>query len=113
MAEAELKERESFGYPPVVRLVRLVLKHRDPHLNREAAAALAGRLRSRFGGRVVGPEEPGIARVNDLYQRHILLKVERSVDTGKFKEAMLEDIAALRQVARYKPVRVIIDIDPY
>lgn len=113
MAHAELKERESFGYPPAVRLVRLILRHRDPHLNREAASALAGRLRSRFGGRVIGPEEPGIARINDLYQRHILLKVERSVEPAKFKEAMLEDIEALRRVARYKPVRVIVDVDPY
>lgn len=113
MAEAELKERASFGYPPVVRLVRLIMRHRDPHLTREAASALAGRLRSRFGGRVIGPEEPGIARVNDLYQRHILLKVERTVDTVKFKEAMMEDIGMLRQVPRFKPVRVIVDIDPY
>ena len=96
-----------------MRLVRLILRHRDPHLNREAASALAGRLRSRFGGRVIGPEEPGIARINDLYQRHILLKVERSVEPAKFKEAMLEDIEALRRVARYKPVRVIVDVDPY
>ena len=113
MAEAELRERESFAYPPVVRLIRLIMRHRDPHLTREAAAALAGRLRSRFGGRVIGPEEPGIARVNDLYQRHILLKVERSVDTIRFKEALLEDIAAMRLVSQYKPVRVIVDVDPY
>ena len=113
MATAELQERHSFGYPPVVRLIRLVLRHRDPQLTREAAAALAGRLRSRFGGRVVGPEEPGIARVNDLYQRHILLKVERAVDPSEFKAAMLEDLAAMRTVKQYRPVRVIIDVDPY
>lgn len=113
MATAELQERHSFAYPPVVRLIRLVLRHRDPQLTREAAAALAGRLRSRFGGRVVGPEEPGIARVNDLYQRHILLKVERAVDPSEFKAAMLEDLAAMRAVKQYRPVRVIIDVDPY
>lgn len=113
MATAELQERHSFAYPPVVRLIRLVLRHRDPQLTREAAAALAGRLRSRFGGRVVGPEEPGIARVNDLYQRHILLKVERAVDPSEFKAAMLEDLAAMRTVKQYRPVRVIIDVDPY
>ena len=113
MAAAELQERHSFGYPPVVRLVRLVLRHRDPHLTREGAAALAGRLRSRFGGRVVGPEEPGIARVNDLYQRHILLKVERAVDMVEFKALMMEDIAAMRGVDQYRPIRVIVDVDPY
>jgi len=113
MALAELQERNSFGYPPVQRLIRLILRHRDPQLTRECAAALAGRMRSRFGGRVVGPEEPGIARVNDLYQRHILLKMERDVDPARFKSALLEDIAAMRAVDSYRPVRVIIDVDPY
>lgn len=113
MALAELQERKSFGYPPVQRLIRLILRHRDPQLTRECAAALAGRMRSRFGGRVVGPEEPGIARVNDLYQRHILLKMERDVDPARFKSALLEDIAAMRAVDSYRPVRVIIDVDPY
>ncbi len=113
MAKAEMQERHSFGYPPVQRLIRLILRHRDPHLTREGAAALAGRLRSRFGGRVIGPEEPGIARINDQYQRHILLKYERSVDAGQVKAAMQEDIAAMRQVDRYRPIRVIVDVDPY
>ena len=113
MSKAELQERHAFGYPPVVRLIRLVLRHRNPHLTRDAATALAGRLRSRFGGRVVGPEEPGIARVNDQYQRHILLKMERGVDPARFKEALSEDIAALRTVNAFRPVRVIVDVDPY
>lgn len=113
MARAELQERKSFGYPPFVRLIRLVLRHRDPHLTRTAAAALAGRLRSRFGGRIVGPEEPGIARINDQYQRHILIKYEREVDPGQVKSALLEDVEAMRSVKEYRPVRVIIDVDPY
>ena len=113
MAAAELQERRSFGYPPVVRLIRLLMRHRDPHLTREGAEALAARLRSRFGGRVIGPEEPGIARVNDLYQRHILLKVEREVDMAAFKALMMEDIAAMRAVDQYRPIRVIVDVDPY
>ena len=113
MALAEMQERTSFGYPPIQRLIRLILRHRDPYLAREGAAALAGRMRSRFGGRVIGPEEPGIARVNDQYQRHILLKYERSVDPAEVKAALMEDIEAMRAVDRYRPLRVIVDVDPY
>ena len=113
MSKAEMQEREAFGYPPVVRLIRLVLKHRDPHLVRSGASALAGRFRSRFGGRVVGPEEPPIARVNDVYQRNLLLKVEREAAPSAVKAALLEDIAAFKQVDTYKAIRVIIDVDPY
>ena len=113
MAAAELQERREFQYPPVVRLIRLVLRHRDPHKVRTGAAALAGRLRSRFGGRVVGPEEPTIARIHDAYHRHILLKLEREADLTAAKAALEEDIAAFRQVEEYKPIRVIVDVDPY
>ena len=113
MANAELQERKEFHYPPFVRLIRLVLRHRDPHRVRHGAAALAGRLRSRFGGRVVGPEEPTIARVHDTYHRHILLKLEREADSSAAKQALLEDIAAFQAVPDYKAIRVVIDVDPY
>ena len=113
MAKAELQERKEFHYPPFVRLIRLVLRHRDPQRVRQGAAALAGRLRSRFGGRVVGPEEPTIARVHDTYHRHILLKLEREADPSAAKQALLEDIAAFQAVPDYKAIRVVIDVDPY
>lgn len=113
MAKAELQERREFQYPPVIRLIRLVLRHRDPHRVRQGASALAGRLRSRFGGRIVGPEEPTIARIHDTYHRHILLKLEREADLGEAKRALQEDIAAFHALSEYKSIRVIIDIDPY
>lgn len=113
MAKAELQERVSFEYPPVVRLIRLILRHRDPHLVREGASALAGRLRSRFGGRIIGPEEPVVARINDLYQRNILLKFEREASPQAVKAALKEDVAAFKAVKPFKSIRVIIDVDPY
>jgi hypothetical protein len=39
--------------------------------------------------------------------------MERDVDPARFKSALLEDIAAMRAVDSYRPVRVIIDVDPY
>ena len=113
MAKAEMQERRTFQYPPVIRLIRIVLRHRDPQKVRSGASALAGRLRSRFGGRVIGPEEPQIPRINDQYHRHILLKFEREASPGEVKELMKEDIEAFRMVEEYRPVRVIVDVDPY
>ena len=113
MAKAEMQERKTFQYPPVIRLIRLVLRHRDPHKVRHGASALAGRLRSRFGGRVVGPEEPQIPRINDQYHRHILLKFEREASPKEVKALMKEDIEAFRMVEEYKSIRVIVDVDPY
>ena len=113
MAKAEIQERRTFQYPPVIRLIRLVLRHRDPHKVRLGASALAGRLRSRFGGRVVGPEEPQIPRINDQYHRHILLKFEREASPVEGKALMKEDIEAFQLVEEYRSIRVIVDVDPY
>jgi primosomal protein N' (replication factor Y) len=113
MAKAEMQERRTFQYPPVIRLIRLVLRHRDPHKVRHGASALAGRLRSRFGGRVIGPEEPQIPRINDQYHRHILLKFEREASPGEVKALMKEDIEAFRGVEEYRAIRIIVDVDPY
>ena len=113
MAKAEMQERRTFQYPPVVRLIRLVLRHRDPHRIRQGASALAGRLRSRFGGRVVGPEEPPIPRINDQFHRHILLKLEREAAPGAAKAALKEDIEAFKSVEEYRSIRVVVDVDPY
>ena len=113
MAKAEMQERKTFQYPPVVRLIRLVLRHRDPHKVRQGASALAGRLMSRFGGRVIGPEEPPIPRINDQFHRHILLKFEREASPAAVKVALKEDIEAFREIEGHKSIRIIIDVDPY
>ena len=113
MAKAEMQERMTFQYPPVVRLIRLILRHRNPHKVRQGASALAGRLRSRFGGRVIGPEEPPIPRINDQFHRHILLKFEREASPAAVKAALKEDIEAFREVEGHKSIRVVIDVNPY
>ena len=74
---------------------------------------MAGRLRSRFGGRVIGPEEPPIPRINDQFHRHILLKFEREASPAAVKAALKEDVEAFREVEGHKPIRIIIDVDPY
>jgi len=48
-----------------------------------------------------------------VYQRNLLLKVEREAAPSAVKAALLEDIAAFKQVDTYKAIRVIIDVDPY
>jgi len=111
--EREMAERTTHLMPPITRMIRLTLRYIDAALVHDAAHALAQRLRQRFGERVLGPETPPIARVNDLHHQVLLLNFERSLSPVRYKAWLLEDVRALGQDPRWKRVRVIVDVDPY
>ncbi|WP_302996137.1 primosomal protein N', partial [uncultured Muribaculum sp.] len=67
--EHELEERRRYGYPPFTRVINIYLKHRDEDLLIRAAAGYAETLRHLFGNRILGPDEPHIARIQSLYIR--------------------------------------------
>nr|MBP7498161.1 primosomal protein N' [Bacteroidales bacterium] len=70
----QIQEREVFKYPPFYRLIRITLKHSNKNTIKEAARLLAQSLKIVFGENLLGPEEPPIAKINNLFIRNILLK---------------------------------------
>ena len=109
----EMADRAAHHMPPVTRMIRLVLRYLDAALVEEAAHALAHRLRQRFGDRVLGPEPPALAKINDLHHQVILLLFERTLNPLQYKGLIIQDVDALGQDARWKRVRVIVDVDPF
>jgi len=109
----ELVERGRFKYPPYFRLIYIHLKHKKPEIVRDAAEIFAKELRKDLGNRVLGPTEPGVARVRGLYQRVITVKLEKdSKVIKKIKEIVLQKRALMKSSDGYKSVRVNIDVDP-
>ena len=84
----EIEERRKFNYPPFTRLIYIYLKHRDPRALDELAVAYGRRLRQLFGNRVFGPEEPLVGRVQTLYIRKLMLKIEVNASMSKVKDIM-------------------------
>ncbi len=114
MARCELAERKAFFYPPYARLVALTLRHRDVQLVRRAANALAVALRSRFGGRVLGPTTPPVDRVRDQYLVDLLLKVEAGASFARAREVVrrtLEEVIRAPK-SEFRSVFVLCDVDP-
>ncbi|WP_281509741.1 replication restart helicase PriA [Muribaculum gordoncarteri] len=108
--EHELEERRRYGYPPFTRVINIYLKHRDEDLLIRAAAGYAETLRHLFGNRILGPDEPHIARIQSLYIRKIMLKVEIQASMSKVKailrsvyEAQMAD-KSLRSLVVYYDV---------
>ncbi len=109
----ELVERKRFKYPPFFRLIYIHLKHKRPEIVRDAAEILAMELRKELGNRVLGPTEPGIARVRGLYQRIITIKLEKdATKTKRIKEIVLQKKDLMKTSDGYKSVRMNIDVDP-
>lgn len=111
-ATNELVERRNFFYPPFYRLIIFTLKHKDRDLVNEAADHFGKQLRSVFHERVLGPEFPPIARIQNYYLKEITLKVEQSASHQKVKERLHELTDQFFSVPRYKPIRLIVDVDP-
>lgn len=111
---AEIEERRVFSYPPFTRLIYIRLKHRDERELDEIARLYADRLRELFGNRVQGPAKPPVARVQSLYIRQIMLKVELNASMPKVKQILRNLYAHLR--ATTPSMRSLIlqyDVDPY
>ena len=112
MAASQLAERELFHYPPYYRLIYVYLKHRDEQLLDEAAHTMAERLRQHFGSRLLGPDKPPVARIQTLFIRKMMLKVEVSAPLSRARQLLLEVQKEILSDPRYKSLLVYYDVDP-
>ena len=112
MFVTQMQERHTFRYPPYVRLVNIVVKHRDPYCNNDAAADIAQRLRVLFGERVLGPNEPPVGRIQNWYIKHVLMKIETSVHIETAKKLIAETIVTVKTNKRFQSVQIYCDVDP-
>ncbi|MCX6306127.1 MAG: primosomal protein N' [Bacteroidetes bacterium] len=112
MFKKQLAERQKYKYPPYTRLVLLKLKHKDPDLLNKAAEELAKLLRRVFGKRILGPEFPMVSRIMNYYIKHIMFKIEREVSSGAMKAKMVEQILKFQENPAFRPVKVLMDVDP-
>jgi primosomal protein N' (replication factor Y) len=110
--QTQLAERQNFGYPPFTKLIQLTLKHKNQAKLDQVAELLAISLRKTFGTRVYGPEYPVISRINNWFQKCILLKIERQSSVVKAKELILKDIQLLTGHVDFHSVIVQPDVDP-
>jgi len=112
MFKKQLLERQKFRYPPYTRLILLKLKHKDADLLNKAADDLAKSLRLIFGKRILGPEFPMVSRIMNYFIKHIMFKIERGVSSAAMKEKLVEAIEKFRAEPAFRPVKVIMDVDP-
>ncbi len=109
----ELGERERFGYPPFTKIINIYLKHRDDNVLTEMSVRYSNMLREVFRHRVLGPEAPMVARVQNYYIRQIVLKMENEASMPKVKNILRRIYENMLTVdSRMKSVVLYYNVDP-
>jgi len=109
----ELNERMKFNYPPYVRMIHLSVRDKDERVVKDAAAFVYAQLHPRIIGECLGPAMPGISRLQGLYLREILIKLDRqAAHIQQAKQAIEEVRQLLYQYQAFRRVRLVIDVDP-
>ncbi|MBO5880538.1 MAG: primosomal protein N', partial [Paraprevotella sp.] len=85
----QMEERRMFLFPPFCRLIYVYMKHKNADVLDKLATEMSQRLRSVFGQRVLGPDVPPVARIQALYIRKIMIKVEPGISMPKVRQQLL------------------------
>ena len=108
----QLAERQMFRYPPYYRLIYVYLKHRKESVLDLAADTMATILRSGLGERVLGPDKPPIARIQTLYIKKMIVKVEQNASMAKVRDYLLAVQRSIIEDERFRSLIVYYDVDP-
>ena len=112
MVAGQLAERQMFHYPPYYRLVYVYLKNRNETLLDLMAQTMGTKLRAVFGNRVLGPDKPPVARVQTLFIRKIVLKIETNAPMARARELLVQVQKEMLMEDRFKSLIVYYDVDP-
>lgn len=108
----QIEERRIFGYPPFFRLISISIKGRDETMVDNAAKHFAQCLRQTFAERILGPGKPPVSRIQSLYIRKILLKIENQSSIQKVRDSIRYYQSVVLSNPSFKSVLIQYDVDP-
>lgn len=110
--QSQIEERNLFKYPPFYRLIYVYLKHRKGEVLDQAADLMAGYLRNGLGSRVLGPDRPPVSRIQTLFIKKIVVKIEQQASMSKVREYLQQVQRAIVEDERFRSLLVYYDVDP-
>jgi primosomal protein N' (replication factor Y) len=109
-AEAELRERHAYGYPPFTRLARVLVRGKDLTKTQAAARQAGESLRAETQGsalQVLGPSAAPISMLEGEHRIHLLVKAP----DGESLAALFAGPAG-RALEKLKSAEATVDVDP-
>ena len=77
-----------------------------------AAERMAAQLRSGLGDRVLGPDKPPVARIQTLFIKKIMIKVEHTASMKKVRDYLKALQRSMMEDERFRSLIVYYDVDP-
>ena len=110
--QSQINEREQFHYPPFTRVIELSVVSKDVLVVNDIAQQLAKQLKPLFGGMMLGPEFPLVAKIKDQYHKRILLKINREYSPTQVRNLLKQEIDTLQYNNKKSIYRLQVDADP-
>lgn len=111
MYKEQLQERSLFSYPPYCRLIYVYMKHRDERVLDNLSRDYANLLKKIFGQRILGPDTPPIAKVQMMYIRKIIVKIELTASIAEARKRLREIQQYITGQPQYKSALIYYDVD--
>ena len=113
MFSSQMVERQMFRYPPFNHLIYIYLRHRDNAVLDHLAADMTGFLHKAFGEeRILGPAQPPVGRVQSLFIRKIIVKMELGASVLKVRETLYAIQRQVMALPYSNGLNIYYDVDP-
>ena len=113
MYKDQINERHAFQYPPLVRLLKITLKHKDFNKVTNASDWLGKSLKNSFYEHVLGPTSPAVSRIRNQHIKTLLIKLPANKSLKKSKEIIHKIKNSFQSIAEFRSVRFVVDVDSY
>ena len=108
----EIEKRRLFLYPPYTRIIHITFKDKERDVVSEAAQQFAQALQVPYGKYMVGPAEPVINKVRNMFLMEMLIKLPKDGQLiAKCKEDIFQAGASLHADKRFRKVMVVPNVD--
>jgi primosomal protein N' (replication factor Y) len=112
MYQSEIETRKQFFYPPFSRLIHLTFKHKMKDIVERGAHQFANSLKNKYGDYVVGPAEPVINKIRNLFLMELLVKLPRDTKLiARCKQDILHQVAVTHNERSFKSLVIVPDVD--
>jgi primosomal protein N' (replication factor Y) (superfamily II helicase) len=109
----EIEGRKQFFYPPFSRVINLLFRHKDADTVHAAAFYFAAQMKPYLENYMIGPAQPVVNRVRNLYLMELMLKLPKDSNTIQTaKQIIYTSTAMMHADKRFRSVQVVPDIDP-
>jgi primosomal protein N' (replication factor Y) len=102
----EIKKREKYRYPPFFKMIRIIVRSKDPSKSEDITIKLCKKMKETFKNvEIKGPSSCVIEKIADQYRNHFFFKVKNPITYSEKIKTLLKEF----QSPSY---HVEVDVDP-